>query len=96
MSRYTYNATNSIEITVGWDNPTQTFFGDITDHTDDSHFSTMLDSGRFNIKNLDELQQAMGGWDIPKHIREQLEADHEAAPAPTPLQRRMAAAFGNA
>lgn len=86
MSRYAFNDGKQ-DIVVGWDNPTQTLFADVDDIR-----STMLDMGRFDICNVEELEE-VANISIPEDIKAKLEHDRDTAPAPTPLQAAMGQLF---
>ena len=86
MSRYGFQHQGK-DVVVGWDNPTQTLFGDVDER------STMLDLGNFNIQNVDDLAEIIG-VEIPSDIKTKLEHDRDTAPAPTLLQARIGQLFG--
>ena len=96
MSRYTFKGNDETTNTVGWDNPLQTLFGDV-EHVsqEDPIISTMIGMGRFDIRDVDTLEELIG-YDIPKDIRAQLESDMAGATEPTPLQQRVRALMENA
>lgn len=82
MSRYGFNVNNT-EIVVGWDNPCQTFFGSLREG--DVVFDTMIDIGRFDIKNVCILEKVIG-FVIPPDIYNKLVTDRANATPQTPLQ----------
>ncbi len=83
MSRYGFNV-GDVEIVVGWDNPTQTFFGQ-TEVDGESVIDTMIGMGRFDIKCTYALEQAIG-FSIPNEIQMKLIEDVANAQPQTPLQ----------
>lgn len=103
MSRYSFNPTlpanansiaaNALEgltIVVGWDNPLQTFFGDVEDASGEAICSTMMDMGEFNVPTIDYLEGLLG-YEIPADIQAKLESDKEDRTEPTPLQKNIGA-----
>ena len=90
MSRHGFNVDN-VEIVVGWDNPTQTFFGQ-TEVDGEVVVDTMIGMGLFNVQSIDLLENMIGFY-IPRDIRKKLLDDRAGSPPPTPLQERMAAIF---
>ncbi len=90
MSRYGFNV-GDVEIVVGWDNPTQTFFG-TTEAAGEVVVDTMIGMGQFNVQDI-RLLECMIGFDIPDSIRKKLLDDRASAPSPTPLQTRMGEIF---
>ncbi len=90
MSRYGFNVDN-VEIVVGWDNPTQTLFGQ-TEVDGKPVIDTMIGMGLFNVQSV-QLLESMIGFDIPRDIRGKLIQERDNAPLPTPLQARMGDIF---
>lgn len=90
MSRYGFNV-DDVEIVVGWDNPTRTFFGQ-TEVDGREVINTMLGMGLFNIQSVDLLENMIGFY-IPRDIRKKLLDDQAESPPPTPQQSRMAKIF---
>lgn len=86
MSRYGFNV-DDVEIVVGWDNPTQTFFGQ-TEVNGKEVINTMLNMGRFDVLDVTLLGN-MIGFDIPFDIQDDLILDRDNATVPTPLQEMM-------
>ena len=91
MSRYGFNV-DDVEIVVGWDNPTQTFFGS-TEVNGVPVIDTMLDMSRFDVVDVTLLGR-MIGFDIPVDIQDKLIMDRAAGDPQSPLQRRLAEVFG--
>lgn len=90
MSRYGFNVDN-VEIVVGWDNPTQTFFGQ-TEVDGKGVVDTMIGMGLFNVQSI-HLLESMIGFYIPRDIRSKLTSDRDNSPPQTPLQKRMGEIF---
>ncbi|KKL73787.1 hypothetical protein LCGC14_2071360 [marine sediment metagenome] len=90
MSRYGFNVDN-VEIVVGWDNPTQTFFGQ-TEVDGVPVVDTMINMGRYDIKDV-YLLEKMIGFDIPGDICNKLLVDIGTSTPQTPLQKRMGEIF---
>lgn len=90
MSRYGFNV-DDVEIVVGWDNPTQTFFGQ-TEVDGKTVVDTMIGMGRFDIKDVYILEK-MIGFDIPDGITYKLLNDIGTSPPQTPLQKRVGEIF---
>ncbi len=86
MSRYGFNV-DDVEVVVGWDNPTQTFFGQ-TEVNGNEVINTMLNMGQFDVKDV-HLLESMIGFNVPDEIRNMLILDRDNATAPTPLQAMM-------
>ncbi len=91
MSRYGFNK-GDVEIVVGWDNPIQTFFGS-TELDGAPVIDTMLDMGRFDVKDI-RLLECMIGFNIPADIRSKLIHDRDNAASRTPLQELVGEIFG--
>lgn len=91
MSRYGFNV-DDVEIVVGWDNPCQTFFGS-TEVNGVPVIDTMLDMGRFDVKDI-RLLECMIGFNIPVNIQNKLIMDRASGDPQSPLQRRLAEVFG--
>lgn len=83
MSRYGFNV-SKVEIVVGWDNPTQTFFGQV-EVGKNLVIDTMIGMGLFNIQSI-HLLESMIGFFIPRDIRNKLIHDQDNAASQTPLQ----------
>lgn len=81
-----------LTIVVGWDNPLQTFFGDVEDENGDQIMSTMLMMNKHDIQSVDALGTLVG-YDIPTDIKAKLESDRENRTEPTPHQKRIASLF---
>ena len=92
MSRYGFNV-DDVEIVVGWDNPTQTLFGQ-TEVDGKPVIDTMIGMGLFNVQSV-QLLESMIGFYIPRDIRGKLIQERDNAPAPTPLQKRMTKIFAS-
>ena len=96
MSRYAVPALNpDLVIVVGWDNPFQTFFGQVFDpqapeDTDDClHWYGDRPCAHLTV---DSLQAAMAEWVLLlPEVRAQLAQDQDTATIPPSLQRRMVA-----
>ena len=104
MSRYSFNpdlpegtvdadALKGLTIIVGWDNPLQTFFGDVEDANGESIRSTMIDMGEFNVQTIDYLEGLLG-YEIPGDIQIKLIQDEAGNPEPTPLQQSVKRSMG--
>lgn len=83
MSRYEFKV-GDVEVVVGWDNPTQTFFGQT--EVDGEYIDTMIGMG--NIRDI-HLLEALIDVAIPIDIRNRLTLDRDNAPLPIHLQRNM-------
>lgn len=83
MSRYGFNV-DDVEIVVGWDNPTQTFFGQ-TEVNGKEVVNTMLGMGQFDVQKV-SLLESMIGFDIPSDIRDKMFLDKHGSPPRTDLQ----------
>ncbi|KKL28082.1 hypothetical protein LCGC14_2264420, partial [marine sediment metagenome] len=90
--RYGFNV-GDVEIVVGWDNPTQTFFGQV-EVRGNLVIDTMSGSGQFDVKCLHSLE-SMISFSIPDDIRSKLIQERDHAPSPTPLQKRMTKIFAS-
>lgn len=90
MSRYGFNV-NDFEIVVGWDNPCQTFFGQVY-LNDEPVSDTMIGLGRFDIRDLRSLEADLG-YKVPPEIGVKLIEDRDGAAPRTPLQKRVAGIF---
>lgn len=97
MSRYSFNPTfpagsvdaaalEGLSIIVGWDNPLQTFFGDVEIANGESIRSTMMDMGEFNVSTIGKLEGLLG-YVIPAELITKLKSDKEGRTEPTPLQK---------
>lgn len=100
MSRYGFTPTTKApgndpadttqSVVVGWDNPLQTFFGDVENANGDEILSTMIGMSEFNVKTTDDLEYLIG-LVIPADIKAKLVADRGERTEPTPLQSQMGA-----
>lgn len=98
MSRYGFTPTTKApgnsaadttqEVIVGWDNPLQTFFGDVADAKGDEIVNTMLGFGNFNVQTVDDLEYLIG-LTIPNDIRAKLENDRGDRSEPSRLQKTI-------
>lgn len=97
MSRYGFKPTlptgtvadaalEGLSIVVGWDNPLQTFFGDVEDANGESIRCTMIDMGEFNVNTVSGLEDLIG-YRIPNDIAIKLHNDADNRVEPTPLQK---------
>ncbi len=91
MSRYGFNV-EDVEIVVGWDNPTRTFFGQ-TEVDGTEVVNTMLGMGLFNVQSI-HLLESMIGFYIPRDISIKLLNDQQTAPSRTALQEIVGEIFG--
>lgn len=101
MSRYSFspnlpagtissNALEGLTIVVGWDNPLQTFFGDVEDAKGEPICSTMMDMGEFNVQTIDFLEGLLG-YEIPADLQAKLESDKEGRTEPSSSQKNIGA-----
>lgn len=87
MSRYGFNV-DDVEVVVGWDNPCQTFFGDVEDEHGNPIVSTMLDMGKTDVYTVLDLESLLS-YRIPDDIALKLCEDMAKRTEPTPLQKAM-------
>lgn len=80
---------DTLSAVVGWDNPLQTFFGDVENADGHLLISTMHGLGKTNVQSVEDLEYLIG-YVIPNEIKAKLKADCDKRTEPTPLQKRMA------
>jgi len=90
MSRYGFKV-DDVEIVVGWDNPTHTFFGQA--EVDGKEIvNTMLGLGQFDVQSV-LLLESMIRYTIPTNICTKLMHDRDTASTRTPLQETVGKIF---
>lgn len=105
MSRYRIPPTSALlatiphaEVVVGWDNPLESFFGQIVDPDrpeDQDETVYWIGTTPQQISTLEDLCQAMAPYgSIETDTRAALAHDWQARTPPTPLQRHMLALLG--
>lgn len=86
-----------LQAAVGWDNPMQTFFGQVLDPSlpDDQQEAVLwIGTTHASIPGIQALIARMAPWAvIPSAIRLQLCKDYDARTAPTPLQQAVHGLF---
>lgn len=94
MSRYEVVAINAQRycVIVGWDNPLQTFFGQVFDLTLDEDEACVYWLGTYpgHVLSVSALKQAISAYaNLPADTLTHLERDQAAATPPSRLQKKM-------
>jgi hypothetical protein len=91
MSRYNLVAKEPTHIiTVGWDNPLQTYFLQVEDRTkeEDEAMVCWLGGVPDEITSIDELKEAIEPYGVlPEFVVQRLLQDHEERTQPSRLQK---------
>jgi len=100
MSRYRIPSKNAKHnVYIGWDNPMQTFFAQVTDPTLDEEHQMVFWTGGMpeEVGSVETLQESLKPYaDIPEDVKGNLVRDHGARTEPTPLQKLSARLFKEA
>jgi len=102
MSRYRIDAKeDKFAVVVGWDNPLQTFFAQVTDTTvdEDEEEAMVLWCGAApgdDVLTVEDLQVRLGNYAvIPPEVATKLRQEYEGRTEPSPLQKLAKNIFGN-